>query len=116
MAGSRADARTLRAPAFRLEGPALIRELLPLLSRGPDGKDPNPDDLLAWIETRLGAVAATLLTWNQGERQFLERLLGDGVIEAGFLHPDATVQELVRRQPMLQWKSQHVRQHRRGVR
>ncbi len=41
------------------------------------------------------------------------RLLDHGEIDAESLHPESKVQELVRKQPMLRWKAQNVREHRR---
>jgi hypothetical protein len=54
-----------------------------------------------------------MLSWSIGERRFLEGLLEDGEVIAEALHDDADVQDRIRRQPMLNWKAQHVREHRR---
>jgi hypothetical protein len=68
---------------------------------------------MEWIRLKLDQVPETLLAWSDRERRFLDRLLDHGEIDAESLHPDPAVQELVRKQPMLRWKAQNVREHRR---
>lgn len=113
IAASRSDARSLPGPAAKLDGSAVERELAPVLRQGTDKAAADHDQLMAWIQRTLGPVGKDLLAWSEGERRFLDRLLDYGEIDAESLHPDPEVQELVRKQPMLRWKAQNVREHRR---
>jgi hypothetical protein len=54
-----------------------------------------------------------LLSWSIRERRFLDGLLEEGKVIAEALHDDSDVQDRIRRQPMLAWKAQHLREHRR---
>lgn len=113
VASSRSDARGLLA----LEGPpgkaVLAQELEPLLRRGPGRESRSPDELAAWIRSKVAAALGPLLVWSDGERRFLDRLLDDGQIEAEALDGDPDVQARIRAQPMLIWKAQNVREHRK---
>ena len=112
VAASRHDCRSLEVPAAPLDGRAIARELEPMLRRTAEGGVPDCDELMEWIDGKLQPAREALLAWSQDERRFLDRLLDDGEIEPERLHPDPTVQQRVRMQPMLQWKAQHVREHR----
>lgn len=111
VAASRHDCRSLEVPAAPLDGRAIVRELEPMLRRTAEGGVPDCDELMEWIDGKLQPAREALLVWSQDERRFLDRLLDEGEIEPERLHPDPTVQERVRMQPMLRWKAQHVREH-----
>lgn len=112
VAASRHDCRSLEVPAAPLDGRAIARELEPMLRRTAEGGVPDCDELMEWIDGKLQPAREVLLAWSQDERRFLDRLLDEGEIEPERLHPDPTVQERVRMQPMLRWKAQNVREHR----
>lgn len=112
VAASRHDCRSLEVPAAPLDGRVIARELEPMLRRTAEGGVPDCDELMEWIDGKLQPAREALLAWSQDERRFLDRLLDEGEIEPERLHPDPTVQERVRMQPMLRWKAQNVREHR----
>lgn len=112
VAASRHDCRSLEVPAAPLDGRAVARELEPMLRRTAEGGVPDCDELMEWIDGKLQPAREALLAWSQDERRFLDRLLDEGEIEPERLHPDPSVQERVRMQPMLRWKAQNVREHR----
>lgn len=112
VAASRHDCRSLEVPAAPLDGRTIARELEPMLRRTAEGGVPDCDELMEWIDGKLQPAREALLAWSQDERRFLDRLLDEGEIEPERLHPDPTVQQRVRMQPMLRWKAQHVREHR----
>ena len=112
IAASRHDCRSLEVPAAPLDGRAIARELEPMLRRTAEGGVPDCDELMEWIDGKLRPARESLLAWSQDERRFLDRLLDEGEIEPERLHPDPTVQQRVRMQPMLRWKAQNVREHR----
>ena len=70
---------------------------------------PSAEELERRFSDVLQPQIARLLDWSPGERRFLDRLLDDGELEPDRLTDDAELQDRVRRQPMLQWKRQHVR-------
>jgi hypothetical protein len=53
-----------------------------------------------------------LLPFTSDEREFLNRLLDDGEIDAGLLMEDEELQGRIEPQPWLHWKAQHVRKHK----
>ncbi len=112
VAASRHDCRSLEVPAAPLDGRTIARELEPMLRRTAEGGVPDCDELMKWIDGKLQPAREALLAWSQDERRVLDRLLDEGEIEPERLHPDPTVQERVRMQPMLRWKAQNVREHR----
>jgi hypothetical protein len=65
--------------------------------------------------TEHAGVAATepLLAWTDREREFIDGLCDRGEIAAELIADDASDQAVVREQPLLQWKAQHVREYRK---
>lgn len=112
VAASRADARELRPAQPLLPDLAMERDLEPLLRRGPGEEVSGARDLATWIEQRVAPVVGPLLSWSNDEQRFLDRLLDDGEIDPAALHVDPDTQDRIRKQPMLIWKAQHVRQHK----
>jgi len=113
VAGSRTDARQLQRADVVLSDRTIEQELDPLLRRDRQGIHPTSNGLRDWIAQTVGPALAPLLAWSTRERRFLDRLLDDGEVIAEALHDDSNVQERIRRQPMLNWKAQHVRERRR---
>lgn len=54
-----------------------------------------------------------LLPFNMSESAFLDLLLEEGEIDATLLTSDSALQERIQDQPLLEWKAQHVRRHKR---
>jgi hypothetical protein len=115
VAAARADARELRPSRDLLPDLAIERDLEPLLRRGPGAEFTGRSELATWIEQKVAPAIEPLLSWSARERRFLDRLLGEGEIDAAALHDDPDVQERIRKQPMLVWKARHVREHRRST-
>ena len=113
VAGSRSDPRRLEPVDVVLSERTIEQDLDPLLRRDRAGTHPTSNALREWIAETVGPAVDPLLSWSIGERRFLEGLLEDGEVIAEALHDDSDVQDRIRRQPMLNWKAQHVRQHRR---
>jgi hypothetical protein len=113
VAGSRSDPRRLEPVDVVPSERTIEKDLDPLLRRDRTGTHPTSNALRTWIAETVGPAVEPLLSWSLGERRFLERLLEDGEVVAEALHDDSDVQDRIRRQPMLNWKAQHVREHRR---
>ena len=56
---------------------------------------------------------SALLPFNDAERAFLDLLLDEGKIDASIPTSDKTLQERIQVQPLLEWKAQNVRRHKR---
>ena len=115
VAGSRTDPRlfprTRPAPSER----AIEQGLEPLLRRERSGAHPTVRALREWIVETVEPALAPLLAWSDRESQFLDLITDTGEIAAEVLVDDPELRDRIRRQPMLNWKAQHVRE-RRGTR
>ena len=115
VAGSRTDPRQLQRPDVVLSDRTIEQDLAPLLRRDREGGDSTSHGLRDWIAQTVGSALEPLFAWSTREDRFLERLLDHGEVTAETLHDDPDVQDRIRRQPMLNWKAQHVRERRRVV-
>ena len=52
------------------------------------------------------------LPFTDAERAFLDLLLDRGEVDASILTSDATLQERIQAQPLLEWKALNVRRHK----
>jgi len=81
------------------------------------GKDSGSSDagtMQRELDAKLSGVGERLIAWRPAEQLFLDRLHDQGEVDAEALHPDPAMHERIQNQPMLQWKAQDVREHRRG--
>lgn len=113
IAGGRHDPREL-APADPTPTKLAVRQqLIPILQQGVEASFLDPQTQCKRLEQELQGVAARLLNWSAAEREFLDRLHDRGVVQASLLHQSPEVQERILAQPMLLWKAQNVRRHRK---
>ncbi|MCP4901000.1 MAG: nucleotidyl transferase AbiEii/AbiGii toxin family protein [bacterium] len=112
MAASRFDVRSLVPDRGTLDERAVRLELEPMLRRVDGEHEKTSESLLAWMEEKLGSSEAALVVWSDGERDFLDGLLSEGIIRSEGLTDDPELQERIRAQPMLQWKAKNVREFR----
>ena len=89
------------------------QDLDPLLRRDRQGIHLTVNTLRDWIAQTVEPALGPLLAWSTREHRFLDLLLDGGEVVAEALLDDSDVQERIGRQPMLNWKAQHVREHRR---
>ncbi len=54
----------------------------------------------------------TPVSFDEGERAFLDRLLDHGEIDGALLTRDEELRQRINAQAWLEWKAQNVRQHR----
>jgi hypothetical protein len=113
-AGSRTDPRQLQRADVVLTERTIEQDLDPLLRRDGQGTHLTLNALRDWIAQTVEPALAPLLAWSTRESRFLDLLLDRGEIVAEALHDEPDVQERIRRQPMIKWKAQHVRE-RRGI-
>jgi hypothetical protein len=113
MAGGRHDPRELEVRNLAPDARSVDQQLLPMLRVGAGSGPPDAGTMQRELDTELSGVEQRLLAWRPAEQQFLDRLHDEGVVDAEALSPDPVTQERIRNQPMLQWKAQNVREHRR---
>ena len=112
LGGSRSDARRLAPGRIALTDRAMEQHLAPLLRVTETGSAAAPQWLREWISGIVEPALGPLLAWSDREARFLDRLLDEGEIVAEALVDDESAQDRIRRQPMLNWKAQHVRKRR----
>ena len=108
---NRKDWRTVKAEDVGFAPAEVERELLPTLRRENENardREEAVKTLIAETRTALGLV----LPLTASELGFLEALLEHGEIKPDFLTPDASLADIIRRQPMLEWKARHAREKR----
>jgi len=112
VAGSRTDPRQLVRAGVVLSDRTIEQDLDPLRRRHRQGIHPTLNALRDWIAQTVEPALGPLLEWSTREARFLDLLMDDGEVAAEALVDDAEVQDRIRRQPMLNWKAQHVRERR----
>ena len=107
---NRVDWRTVSVDNATTTAEDVRRQLLPMLRQDvrPNlgGVDPWTAALIEETRSLLKAV----LPLTDAERLFLERLNGEGVVDAPLLTPDVGMQQRIRANRGLQWKALNVRQ------
>lgn len=108
---NRVDWRTVSAEGVSTTVDDVKRQLLPMLRRD---LRPHDADVERWTtalidETR--SLLSAVVPLNEAETQFLERLNGEGEIEASLLTAELGLQARIRENPGLQWKALHVGKH-----
>ena len=115
MAGGRHDPRALE-PKDPAPTPLTVRQqLLPMLQEGREFSPLDPEAECKRLKQELRGVAARLVNWSASEREFMDRLHDEGEVVASILHSNPSVQQRIQIQPMLRWKAQNVRRHRKGA-
>lgn len=108
---SRKDWRTVRIEDIAADPKEVERQLVPMLRAdlAPERADIGPWSRKLVEECR--EFVGGLLPFRPHEMEFLERLNGQGEIDAALLTDDAAMQETLRRQPGLLWKAKNVKAH-----
>ncbi len=112
-ASVRQDLRGKDPGTVRVTAKAVREELLPLLRVEARPFDGDPNEMSEHLNVVCTNLAKRLLRWRRGERAFLDRILEMGEIVPGLLTDDPDLQGRIAAQPMLRWKTMHVRQYRR---
>lgn len=106
---NRVDWRTVSTDDVTLTVNDVKRQLLPMLRR-----DIRPDDgdVARWTSALIDEtrdLLSAVLPLTEDEARFLERLNGDGEIEAAMLTADAELKRRIEGSPGLQWKAFNVK-------
>lgn len=112
---NRVDWREVSTAAVTTTVDDVKRQLLPMLRQDIR---PAPSDVERWTndlieETR--ALLSAVLPLADHELAFLERLNGEGEIEASLLTADAALQQRIETNAGLRWKALNVKKHIRGA-
>lgn len=112
---NRVDWREVSTAAVTTTVDDVKRQLLPMLRQDIR---PAPSDAERWTndlieETR--ALLSAVLPLADHELAFLERLNGEGEIEASLLTADAALQQRIETNAGLRWKALNVKKHIRGA-
>lgn len=108
---NRVDWRTVSASAVTTTASDVKRQLLPMLRQDIR---PAYEDVERWTSTLIDetrALLSAVLPLTEDEARFLERLNGDGEIEAALLTTDSELQRRIAASPGLQWKALNVKKH-----
>lgn len=108
---NRVDWRTVSASAVTTTASDVKRQLLPMLRQDIR---PADKDVERWTSTLIDetrALLSAVLPLTEDEARFLERLNGDGEIEAALLTTDSELQRRIAASPGLQWKALNVKKH-----
>ena len=110
---NRRDWREVSADVVGMSPVEAERKLLPLLRTA---ERPRKGELGAWTERLVGEcrdLLAVVLPLSPPEVEFLTRLNAGGEVAPELLTDDPDLQAAIGRHPMLAWKAQNVREHRR---
>jgi hypothetical protein len=110
---SRKDWRTIALTDVDVDPADLEQKLIPTLrTAGSDAirKDRFGKGLVEDCRNLL----AGLLPFTAPEQEFLDRILDKGEIAPELLTGDETLQDRIRRHPLLEWKAVNVRGHKKG--
>lgn len=108
---NRVDWRTVSADQIDYKFGELENQLIPVV-RPEVLRDLKAKDWASTMIAECKQALAVVLPFTAQERAFLDAVLDHGDIRPELLTEDSELQERIRLQPLLQWKVQHVRQHR----
>jgi hypothetical protein len=110
---NRKDWRTIAMEDVDVDPSDLGQKLIPTLRAAGNGdirKERFGENLVADCRHLL----AGLLPFTALEKEFLDRILDRGEIAPELLTGDKTLQDRIRRHPLLEWKAINVRGHKKG--
>ncbi len=111
---SRRDWRTVTIEEITADPRDVEQQLIPMLRTE---LAPERTEVESWsrkLVEQCRGFLGTLLPFKPQELEFLARLNEQGMIDPALLTDDAAMQETLRNHPGLLWKSQNVRQYKRG--
>jgi hypothetical protein len=108
---NRVDWRTVSASAVTTTASDVKRQLLPKLRQDIRPADGDVERWTSALIDETRALLGAVLPLTEDEARFLERLNGDGEIEAALLTTDSELQRRIEASPGLQWKALNVKKH-----
>ena len=109
---NRRDWRTVSAEEVLFDSAELVRQLIPTLSLDSAEAFKKSSDYGERLAKECREGLAAVLPFTKSEREFLDLLLEQGIIEPALLTTDASLQRRIQSQPLLEWKASNVRRHK----
>ena len=109
---SRIDWRTIALEHVAVDTADLEQKLIPTL-RSAGGEKIRKDQLGKGLVEDCRNLLSSLVPFTAPELEFLDRILDRGEIAPELLTSDETLQDRIRRHPLLEWKAVNVRGHRK---
>ena len=109
---NRKDWRTVSAEAMEFDGAELRSQLVPTLRLDAIHEIGGEGNFGKRLVEECRRALSAVLPFTDAEREFLDLLLERGKIDSTILTADATLQNRIRQQPLLEWKALNVRKHR----
>jgi len=110
---SRKDWRTVALANVDVDTADLEQKLIPML-RTAGSNEIRKDHFGKGLVEDCRNLLAGLLPFTAPEQEFLDRILDRGEIAPELLTGDGTLQNRIRRHPLLEWKALNVRGHKKG--
>jgi predicted nucleotidyltransferase component of viral defense system len=110
---NRKDWRTIAPADVDVDTTDLEQKLLPTLRTAESGEIRNDRFGKRFVED-CRDLLADLLPFTAPEQEFLDRILDRGEILPELLTSDETLQDRIRRHPLLEWKAVNVRDHKKS--
>lgn len=108
---NRVDWRTVTASAVTATATDVRRQLLPMLRRDIRPADVEVEQWTSALVEETRALLSAVFPLTENEARFLERLNGDGEIDAALLTTDSELRRRIEASPGLQWKASNVKKH-----
>lgn len=102
---NRRDWRTIKIEDIGFDSTELQNKLIPVLNQN----DLQQTSFAERLVTECQDILAHLLSFNENEKNFFDRLLDRGEIESSLITLDAELQKKINLHPGLLWKAQNVK-------
>jgi hypothetical protein len=111
---NRRDWRTVRSDDMDFDVRDIGEHLLPTLNVRERGDHISSAEYGRRLVEECREALSAVLPLAENERAFLDLLLDRGEITPSLLTDDMSLQDRIRRQPLLEWKAQNVRKYMAG--
>ncbi len=109
---NRNDWRNVSIENINFEPNELARQLLPTLRAGTAEKYGEPINYGLYLIRECRENLSKVLPFTASEKNFLNLLMDQAVIDAALLTNDPVLQTRIQDQPLLHWKAHNVRKHK----
>lgn len=110
---NRKDWRTVTIQDIHCKPDELKNELVPTLRRNVANQIGDPETWAWKLVSECAERLESLIAFTAAEREFLDRLLDHGEIRPGLLTKDECVANCISQHPLLAWKAENVRRHKK---
>jgi predicted nucleotidyltransferase component of viral defense system len=109
---NRRDWRTIETDGLTFDTDEMERQLMPTLRVNESGERSASEPMARRMALECRDMLSMVLPFSKHEMTFLDKLLDKGEIDSTLLTDDTSLQERIRIQPMLAWKTINVRAHK----